>query len=232
MSIPVVKVPTFTTTLPYSGDVIVFRPFLVKEEKILLMATESEKVDDVINSMDDIIQACTFGKVKLDDYCIADIQWLFLQIRGKSIGEEIDMMLVCGKCSEKQPYTINVSEFETVISKQNNTISVNNSVKVLLKYPTLSHYSLLYETNSEEIVYKVIVDCIEKIYDEDEMFVNEGNSNDELYEFINNLTPEQFEPFEKFFHNMPVLVKQTEFVCKKCDTLNTLNLDSINHFFA
>ena len=93
MNIPKVKVPTFTTTLPVKGEKVEFRPFLVKEEKILLLASESENTEDVIYALKDVVLACTYDKVNLHEHCLADMQWLFLQIRGKSVGEEIDWYL-------------------------------------------------------------------------------------------------------------------------------------------
>ena len=232
MNIPMIKVPKFTTTLPYSGEKIEFRPFLVKEEKVLLLANESEKTEDAVQALKDIIEACTFNKVQISNYCLADMQWLFLQIRGKSIGEEIDVYLICGECEAKQLHTMNVSEFETVVTPASNLISIDGATKVELKYPTLEHYAALYETDSEETIYKIVANCITKIYNEDEVFVNEGDNELELLEFIDNLTPEQFAPFEKFFKNMPVLHKKVVYACKKCETENTLTVDGINHFFG
>jgi hypothetical protein len=232
MNIPMIKIPKFTTTLPYSGVKVEFRPFLVKEEKILLLANESDRTEDAVQALKDIIESCTFGKVQINDYCLADMQWLFLQIRGKSIGEEIDVYLICGKCEAKQLYTMNVSDFETVVTPSNNVISIDGSTTVELKYPTLEHYAALYESDSEETIYQIVANCITKIYNEDEMFVNEGESQQELLEFIDNLTPEQFSPFEQFFKNMPVLHKKVEFTCRKCETGNSLVVDGINHFFG
>jgi len=231
MSIPMVKVPKFTTTLPVSGEKIEFRPFLVKEEKILLLASESNKTEDAVVALKDIIEACTFGKVDISKYGLADMQWLFLQIRGKSVGEEMDLYLICGGCEAKQPYVMNVSDFETVVPPLKNIITLDSSTKVELRYPTLEHYAALFETNSEQTLYSVVADCIVKVYNEDEMFVNDGNSHDELLEFIDNLTPEQFAPFEGFYKNMPVLRKDITFTCKKCEQENRIVLDGINHFF-
>lgn len=231
MSIPMIKVPKFTTTLPVTGEKVEFRPFLVKEEKILLLASESGKTEDAVSALKDIIDACTFGKINISQHCLADMQWLFLQIRGKSVGEEMDLNLICGNCDSKQPYTMNVGDFETVVSSEKHIITLDSSTKVELRYPTLEHYAALFETDNEQTLYSVVADCITKVYNEDEMFVNDGNSQDELLEFIDNLTPEQFAPFENFFKNMPVLRKEVNFVCKKCEEENRVIIDGINHFF-
>jgi len=233
MAIPMVKVPKFTTTLPVSGEKVEFRPFLVKEEKLLLLATESTETEAAVNAMADIVESCTYGKIKVADYSLADTQWLFLQIRGKSIGEEVNVYLICGECGSKHLKTILLSDFEvTLPEKSQHLIDIDGNVKVELKYPTLYHYNFLFENKDETAVYQVVSDCIKKIYSEDEVFVNDGNSDAELREFVENLTAEQFEKFEEFFINMPVMLKETNFICTKCEKPNKLLINSIEHFFG
>jgi hypothetical protein len=234
MKIPTVKVPKFTTTLPVSGEKIEFRPFLVKEEKLLLLASESSDTDSAVNAISDIVESCTNSKVKSSEYCLADVQWLFLQIRGKSIGEEVNVYLLCGECGAKHLKTMSLKDFSVALPKDPNghIIKVDDVVQVELKYPTIFHYNYLFENKNENDVYKVVADCIVKIYNEDEVFVNEGTSDKELLEFIENLTSEQFEKFEQFFVQMPVLTKVENFVCTKCETSNKFQVNSIEHFFA
>lgn len=233
MTIPMVKVPRYTTTLPVSGEKIEFRPFVVKEEKLLLMASESTDTESAVNAISDIVESCTFGKVKSSEYCLADVQWMFLQIRCKSIGEEINLYLICGKCEHKHLKTISINDFEVrMTEKDKKIINVDETVRVELKYPTIQHYNHLFENKDEDAVYDVIADCVVKIYNEDELFVNDGNSHKELREFIDNLTATQFEPFEEFFETMPVLFKQIDFTCVKCETNNTMIVNSVQHFFG
>lgn len=233
MSIPVVKVPTFTTTLPVSGEKVDFRPFLVKEEKILLLASESDDNADIVNAMSELIESCTFGKVEPSKYSLADLQWLFLQIRGKSISEEIDFRVICGECNHAQSYTINVDEWETrLIDPKEKILKLDSEVTVEMRYPSLKHYAALFDTNDDFAVYGVIADCIVKIYNSDEVFENDGKSHQDIYQFLDNLTPDQFEPFEDFFTSMPILVKEINYNCQKCQTPNELMVDSIRSFFG
>lgn len=233
MAIPMVKVPKFTTTLPVTGEKVEFRPFLVKEEKLLLLASESSDADSAVNAMADIVENCTYGKIKVSEYSLADTQWLFLQIRGKSIGEEVNVYLLCGECGAKHLKTISLTDFEVTFPENSQKlIDIDGSVKVELKYPTIYHYNYLFENKDENAVYQVVADCIKKIYSEDEVFVNDGNSDAELREFVENLTAEQFEKFEQFFVNMPVMLKETNFVCTKCEKPNKLEINSIEHFFG
>lgn len=233
MTIPMVKVPKFTTTLPVSGEKVEFRPFLVKEEKLLLLASESTDIDSAVNAMADIVESCTYGQVNVSDYALADTQWLFLQIRGKSIGEEVSVYLLCGECKAKHHKIISLSDFQVVLpKKQQQIIDLDGNVKVELKYPTIYHYNYLFETKDESAVYRVVSDCIKKIYTEDEVFVNDGNSDNELREFVENLTSEQFEKFEEFFLDMPVMLKEANFTCTTCEKPNKLQINSIEHFFG
>jgi hypothetical protein len=234
MNIPSVKVPKFTTTLPVSGEKIEFRPFLVKEEKLLLLASESTDTESAVNAISDIVDSCTSGKVHCSNYCLADMQWLFLQIRGKSIGEEVSVYLLCGECEAKHLKNMSLNDFEVTLPASSNStrINIDGVVQVELKYPTIFHYNYLFENKSDQDVYRVIADCIVKIYNEDEVFINEGNSDKELLEFVENLTSEQFEKFEKFFIDMPVLTKVENFTCTKCGISNKFQVNSIQHFFA
>jgi len=171
MKIPTVKVPKFTTTLPVSGEKIEFRPFLVKEEKLLLLASESTDTDSAVNAISDIVESCTDGKVKSSEYCLADIQWMFLQIRSKSIGDEINLYLICGKCNHKHLKTLTINDFEVrLVEEKAKVINIDGSVRVELKYPTIHHYNHLFETSDDGAVYDVVADCITKIYNDDEVF--------------------------------------------------------------
>ena len=233
MNIPVVKVPTFTMTLPVSGETINFRPFLVKEEKILLLAKEADTLEAAITAIADTVDTCTFNKMKVDDYCLADTQYAFLQIRGKSVGGEIELFLVCGECDHKHTSTISITDFTVdTTSKTKTLIDVDNVVKVELSYPKIQHYISLFETSNDDAVYDVVVECIKKIYTDDEMFVNTKETYGDVRTFIDNLTPDQFEKFEQFFIHMPILNKKIEFTCGGCEKSNTLTIDSITNFFG
>lgn len=232
MSIPMVKVPKFIATLPVSKETFEFRPFLVKEEKILLMANESNSVSNVMSAIGDIVEQCTFGVVKIETHCLADLQYAFLQIRGKSIGEEFSFYKICGDCGHKEITHMNIDDFEILETKQNNPIQLSDGTRVELKYPGLQHYSFLFEDDSTEAIFKVIVDCIIKIYNEEEVFENSPDVKNDVLEFLDNLTAKEFEKFEEFFTNMPILYKNFEFSCEGCGAENKLVVDSITNFFV
>jgi hypothetical protein len=231
MSIPQVKVPEFSMTLPVSKQTITFRPFVVKEEKLLLLAKESQTTEDTVRAIMDVVESCTFGTMKGDDYCLADLQYAFLQIRGKSIGEEIELILICGECNSKQPYVVTVNDFEIQGDLQTSKVLNLGDVKVEMKYPDILHYGKLIEDGSNEAIFNVIVECIQKIFSEEEMFVNSEEHHHEVREFVDNLTAENFEKFEQFFLSMPLLLKKIKFTCKQCEIVNNLQVDTIRNFF-
>lgn len=227
-----VKVPTFSMTLPVSKEVIDYRPFLVKEEKLLVLASEANEVESALRAIGDIVENCTFGKVKLEKYCLADMQYAFLQIRGKSIGSEINFYLICGVCGQKHLTSISVEDFGVKMSKKlETTFSLDGNIQVEMKYPNLLHYTKLFNSPDESAVFDVVADCVSKIFNEEEVFENTKESLSEVREFLDNLTPEQFEKFEEFFVNMPVLFKELNFTCVQCETSNTLIVDGIQNFF-
>ena len=235
MNIPMIKVPKFTMTLPVSGDVIEFRPFVVKEEKILILANETDDVNESLRAVADVIEQCTFGKMKIENYCLADMQYAFLEIRGKSIGTELSLMMVCGECGARHPKTFLHSDFQVVKQNVDRVINIDGEIKVELQYPGLQHYAMMFNDandNTFDSVYNMVVSCIIKIYDNEEVFINEPNKHQQVRDFIDNLTPEQFEKFEQFFLAMPIMVKREEFTCSECSAPNVLVVDTLKSFFS
>lgn len=231
MNIPMIKVPTFTMTLPVSKEKIEYRPFLVKEEKLLILANESEDYESAIRAIGDVVRDCTFGKILLDDYSLADVQYAFLQIRGKSIGEEFSFYAICGGCKHKHVTTFHVDEFQLKHDVHDHKISLGSGVTLELKYPGLQHYGMLFDDETQEKVFEVIADCVVKIYTEEEVFLNTKDTRKEILEFIDNLTPVQFEKIENFFLDMPILYRRVDFTCEGCNQVNNLVIDSITSFF-
>jgi len=232
MNIPAVKVPTFKMTLPFSKKEITYRPYVVKEEKILIMANESKHVNSMIDAMCDVVTSCTFGAIDAANAPLFEVQYAFLQIRGKSQGETLEFYAICGECKDQKAVEIDVTEF-TLKTTPGHThkIELSDGVHVIMRYPTLSLFNDLYETRDENVIYDVVAKCISSIYSAEETFENDGTDLDEFRTFIDNMTPEQFEKFEEFFVTMPILLYTTTYDCQKCTIPNTLTIDGITHFF-
>jgi len=230
--IPQVKVPTFSMTLPVSKEVVEFRPFLVKEEKLLLLAKDSKNVADVNRAIVDTVYSCTFEKMKAENYSLADLQYAFLHIRGKSIGEEMELQLICGSCKGKTLVDLSVNDFDVINQKPTNKI-VMNDVTISLKMPNIYHYTKLLVENDNDIetTFEVIAECIDTIYSDEEVFHNTPEVKQDVMEFLNNLPSDQFEKLQDFFAAMPLLYKEIKFTCKECSTENEIRIDSVSSFF-
>ena len=228
--IPQVKVPTFSMTLPVSKQNVEFRPFLVKEEKILLLAKDSKEPKDVARVIRDVVESCTFNNIQSDKICLADLQYAFMQIRGKSIGEQLDLTLICGNCKAKHNHLFSIDDFQVTNLEINNMIQMGDvTVKMIL--PTIEHYIEMHMVKDMEDVFSVLASCIEKIYSEEEVYENNPENKDELLDFLNGLPSAEFNKIQEYFQNMPLLYKDMSFTCKSCDTPNNIRVDSLNNFF-
>jgi len=235
MSLPVVAVPRFITELPISKLKVSFRPFLVKEEKSLIMANESGEAKDVTNAVTQIVEACTDGVVTAKNGSMFDMQHMFLQIRAKSIGETIEFYLVCTKdgCNHKVSREINVEEFKLHETPgHTHVIDLGNGLQVEMRYPNFDMFSRLYESEEEDVIYDVVAACIGKIITPEEVVENNGEDPTEWRTFVDNLTPEQFAKLEVFFDTMPVLQYNTTYTCEACQTVNDVTIDGVRNFFG
>lgn len=224
--------PTFEVTLPLSKDVVKFRPFVMKEEKLLLMAAESKDKQDVLHAIDSSVKACTFDKVSCDSHSLVDIQYLFLQIRGKSVGEELEYNLICGECSNKTPGYLNLEEIKVKeVAGHSNKVNISNDVVVTMKYPKIQHLAILAQEDVEKI-YDVVAECIDTIQTSEEVFSSENTTLKDMRDFVDNLTAIQFEKIQQFFNTMPAIRHTIEFDCKGCGKTNQIVLDDIVNFFG
>lgn len=226
--------PTFSVTLPVSKQQVQFRPFIMKEEKVLLMAAESDDPADIIHAIDTSVRACTSNVVSCESHSMVDVQYIFLQIRGKSVSEEMEFTLVCGNCKHATPSTLNVNN---VVIDQNPahraTIDLSDTLRVDMKYPKLKHLGLLStRTASIEEIYRVVAECIHTVYSHDEVFDDQSTPVEDFVQFIDTLTSEQFEKLREFFVTMPKITHRINYECAKCSTSNTLTLEDIANFFV
>lgn len=231
MTIPSIKVPMYEMKLPLTGEVVKYRPFLVKEEKILINAHEQGEINDLINAVGDVVSDCTDNKITVNSP-IFDVQWAFLQIRGKSIGELLEFYLVCPHCDHKEAKSVDVNEF--ALKKQighTNKVNFGDGTIVEMRYPNFHHFATLFEDKSPSGVYEVVAECIHTITDSDQVFENTDQTHKEMLDWVNNLTPEQFSKLENFFITMPTLQKEIQYNCTKCGGDVHVVIDGIRNFF-
>ena len=209
MKLPSVALPKYQIYVPSSGEKVFYRPFVVKEEKVLLIALESGEYPMIAKAIKDIVDACTYGQLKTDQMPIFD--------------------LVCQSCTFKNPIEINLSEIQVMGDlNKNKKLNLGENVGMVLKYPALNSEE---EISGVDISLGSIADCIEMIYEGDNVFKSEDINKKELVEFIENLTHHQFELILEFFADMPRLSHTVKYNCSQCGKENEVTLEGLGDFF-
>ena len=206
--LPKLDTPTYRLTLPSTKEEIQYRPFLVKEQKLLMMAQESENENEIIDMVSQIVNACTFEKIDVDTSPMFDIEYIFLQIRGKSVGEKIDLNLTCPDDEKTSvPVQVDINDISVLMSEEHsNEVDLNNDIKMAFRYPLLKDVKgIPANTKDVDLIFHLLNSCIESIKHEDETYNRVDISEKELTEFIDSLTGEQFERITEFFQTMPKL---------------------------
>ncbi len=211
MPLPKIEVPTYTTELPSTGQTIKYRPFLVKEEKVLLMAMESDDEKQITNAVVNLLTNCIQSRIKVKTLAMFDLEFLFLQIRGKSVSEDLSLKVTCTDDNETVvDVSINLDDVKVEKPEgASDIVYINDQISVKMKYPQLNqfvknNFSQQALQNPDE-VFDLIADCVEQIIDGDEVHEACNSTKKELVEFLNSLTSKQFENMQNFFVSMPKL---------------------------
>lgn len=225
--------PKYQITLPMSGIKVEYRPFIVKEEKILLMAAETKNEASMLNAMRDVIETCTEGKVDIMKMPTVDIEYLFLQLRSNSIGETSKPMIKCEKCETPNEVTINLKEITpTIDSDHNKKVHLIEDIYVMMRHPNMNDVERLSDyTDEMEKALMMVVKCIDKVINGDTVYNAYEMDPQEVREFVENLTQTQFNKLLKFIETMPSLQKQVQFACRKCAHENSVLLRGMANFF-
>tara|TARA_B100000287_G_scaffold168232_1_gene158748 strand:- start:1182 stop:1886 length:705 start_codon:yes stop_codon:yes gene_type:complete len=207
MALPKLETKTYTLTLPSTGEDIKYRPFLVKEQKTLMMAQESKSDTEIIDAMNQLISQCTFGKVNPKTCPMFDAEYIFLKLRAKSVGETAQVQVTCPDDEKtKVNVVVNLNEIEcTMTDDHTNEIQITDRVKIIFNYPLISSFKNTKEDNQTEYMFNIISDSISEIHFDGKVFNKVDMSKKEITEFIESLTTEQFEDISKFFETMPKL---------------------------
>jgi len=238
MALPKMAVPRYTVELPSTGEKLNMRPYLVKEEKVLMIALESNDPVQISQSVRTIIQTC-FELDSLDELTVFDIEMLFLQLRAKSVGEEMKIQIKCkgDECATMNPLSINIDDIK--VSKPEDSDGVilfgdENGVGVKMRYPSVDVISKINPENlgSVEGIMDLVVDCIDTIFDNDNVYNAKTEKRVDLVEFIEGLSSEQFKLVQAFFQDTPSVSYSTSFLCSKCKLDNEVELKGLNSFFS
>ena len=239
MPLPTISTPTYELVLPSTNQKIKYRPFLVKEEKLLVLALETENTKDITNAIKQVIKNCIETKnVKVDALPTFDIEYLFLNIRGKSVGEEVEVNIICPDDRETQvPVSIPLDEIKVEKNDDHvDTIKVDETLMMKMKYPSLeqfikNNFDMTDETNLEQS-FDLIVDCIDQIYTEEEVWAAADCTKKELENFLEQMNSAQFREIEKFFTTMPKLSYKVSVTNPNTKVESEVVLEGLASFFG
>ena len=233
MALPKINTPYYDMKLPSSGETVRYRPFLVKEEKLLLMAMEGGKQEEVSRTLQQIITNCTDGKVDVHKLPMFDVEYLFLQLRIKSVEDFANIQVKCKACANSVGSKVDLNKVKVKFPEKevNFKVQLNSDIGVILKYPTMDMVRDIQAADAEntEYLFDLISSCIESIYDEEQVY-NEFNKK-EIDEFIESLPQEAFKNISDFFENVPKLQHDIKFACPKCKEKNTVTVTGLQDFF-
>jgi hypothetical protein len=244
MALPKIDTPTYETKLISTGKTVKYRPFLVKEQKLFLMASQSEDAKEVVNTIKQVLNNCILtNAVKVDELPVFDLEHLFLQIRARSVGEVVNLRYTCNndvldenketkKCGGLVKVDLNLLEITpTKTPNHSNKIELSPKLGIVMKYPNFDIVQKL-NIQSEADLLDLVISCIDYIYDEEQLYYANKTSKEELEEFIENLQQSDLEKIQTFFQTMPKLSKKFDFKCPKCGYSEEINVEGIQNFFG
>ena len=239
MPLPTIVTPTYELELPSTGKKIKYRPFLVKEEKLLVLALETENTKDISTAIKTVLKNCIQSRgVKVENLPTFDIEFLFLNIRGKSVGEEVEVNLIAPDDEETQvPVTINLDDIQIQKTEEHtNKVKLDDALTMEMKYPSLdqfikSNFDFTEEVNMDQS-FDLIASCIDKIYNEEEVWSTADCTKKEVKEFLEQMNSMQFKEIETFFDSMPKLSHSVTFTNPKTKVESTVVLEGLSSFFA
>ena len=234
MAFPKLDTPKYQLTLPSTGEMIDYRPMLVKEQKVIMMAQESDDQKEIMNGMADLISSCTFGKLDARNLPMFDVEYIFLKIRAKSVGEVIDLSVICpddGVTSVIKK--INIGEIDLQISENHtNKIDITDNIKLYLNYPILSDISIINDEDDTDTTFKMICRCFKELHSGDEVYHRVDIKDSDINEFLDQLNTEQFMGVTNFFETMPKLRHTIEVTNPKTNVTSEVLLEGLQSFLG
>lgn len=225
----------YEMSVPSTGNVITYRPYLVKEEKVLLQAFESQDQKMAMRAMVDTVCACVYETVIPDELTTFDVEYMFTQIRAKSVGEKSDLSVKCQseECDGRTEVTIDLTQVDVSESDNNNIIELTPEISIELSYPSYVGFLNNYKEgmSESEFAFLMLEDCIVAIMTEEERILTKDVNRKELKEFIDSMSSKQFESVGNYLSAAPKMKKDVEFECSKCGTENKVTLEGLQDFF-
>jgi hypothetical protein len=230
--LPLQTTPTYELKLPSTGATVKYRPFIVKEEKVLLMASQEGDERHTLEAIRQIIDACTFKKLNVPKLATADVEYLFIALRNKSLGEGLDIQATCGACGAKNIVQCNLDDVKVERKKDmSNIITLGDNLKVSMRYPTLE---MSYDLSDDDLnkTIELIAKCTEFVEYNGKLIECDTLPIAETIQFVEHLTQGQLKELNSYFESIPKTVFRDEFVCTKCAEKNTITIEGISNFFA
>jgi len=246
MALPKIDVPIYEAKLISTGKTIKFRPFLVKEQKLFLMASQSTDEKETVDVVKQVLNNCILSEIDVDELPTFDLEHLFMQLRARSVGEVVNLKYNCNNtvandkgekevCGSLVKFDLNILDIKPIIDeKHSNKIEINDKLGVMMKYPTLKLINGTPNLKEEDIdsVLNIIVNCIDYIYDENQMYYAKDSTKEELIEFIEGMEQNDLEKIKIFFNTMPKIAKELDFKCEKCKYEEKITIQGIQNFFV
>jgi hypothetical protein len=238
MALPKIEVPTYELTLPSEDKKIKYRPFLVREEKVLYIALETGQNKEMVNALKDVVGACTFDVLNVDRLPIFDIEYLFLQIRAKSVSEVTKFRAICPDDGKTYVETeVDLTKVEVQVDDEHTNriiLDTQRNLGLVLKYPTLKNYDVGRGLDNIEVdkVFNILIDCVDHIFEGDKIYPAKDTSKQELKEFIESLPQEAFNKIKSFFDTMPKLKHEIEVTNPNTNVTSKIVLTGIADFFG
>ena len=237
MALPQVVLPTYELEIPSNGKKIKYRPFVVKEEKLLLLALESEDEKQIEDAVKQLLKGCIQSRVKIEDLAVFDLEYIFLQIRAVSVGEIVELMLLCEDDGETQiKYNLNLTEVKVEKPEgHDNKIMLSDDMGIIMKYPSFNEFvksSIIGSAPSADGVIEIVAGCIDQIFDGEDVYDSSTTSKKEFVTFMENMTNSQFEKIQKFFETAPKLKHTVNFKNPNTGVENTVVISGLNNFFG
>ena len=241
MALPKIDTPTYRLTLPLSKKEVTYRPFLVKEQKNLMMAVEANDSDTIERNIKQVLNNCTLTPgIDIDSLPVIDVEYYFLQLRAKSVGEVVENKYTCTnevngeQCNGTLETSFNLLDIDvTFATEQKDVINLTDKISLKLKYPQFSVVERLKsKETSVDVAFEIMASSIEHIFDGDQYYYGDETEKSELIEFLESLSQDQFKKIEDFFNNLPKMNKTLEPVCPKCGFKHTIKLEGLESFFG
>ena len=244
--LPKIDVPVYETTLISTGKKVKFRPFLVKEQKLFLMAAQSDDSNEMVEVVKQVLNNCLVSKVNVEELPTFDLENLFINLRAKSVGEVINLKYTCNnnvktdegelkKCGSIISFDVNLLDIKPEVNTEHTKkIEISKKLGIMMKYPTikmLENMKNLDENDFDNLI-EIVINCIDYIYDENQMYYPKDTEKTELVEFVENLQADDMAKIQKFFNTMPKLKKDLEFKCKKCGYEDKVTIEGLQNFFV